>query len=259
MIVLHTPPVPAPPAPVRSLWLRVRTLVDRLVASLLLLAVAPVILSLAVVVRRHDGGPAFVAVPRMGAGGRTFRMWKLRSMRAEQADGRARGVSLSGAVDERITPVGRRLRAYYLDELPQLLNVVRGEMSLLGPRPEAPEFVDLDDPAWQLVLTTPPGLAGPTQMVVNDWERELIDREPGGTAYVRAVVPVKLAIDHWYVQTATPVRDALIFVTLVRRFLPGTESTTLRSLVFRQVPDALVVREWQRARRAPAPAMSEAA
>jgi lipopolysaccharide/colanic/teichoic acid biosynthesis glycosyltransferase len=254
MIVL---PDRTPPRPSR--WLRARAILDRAAALLLLAAAAPVIVALGLLVRRHDGGPAFVAVPRMGAGGNTFRMWKLRSMRAEQADGRATGLSLSGAVDDRITPVGRRLRAYYLDELPQLYNVVRGEMCLLGPRPEAPEFVDLTDARWRSVLATPPGLAGPTQMVVNDWERELIDREPGGTAYLRTVLPVKLAIDRWYVHSASPRSDALIFVTLVRRFLPGTGSTTLKSTVYRAVPESSVVRAWARGRTAPDVSVSEAA
>ena len=113
------------------------------------MVVWPFIAVLGLAVRLSDRGPAFVGVPRMGRGGQVFTMWKLRSMRADNADGRANGVSLTSIDDNRITPIGTRLRAYYLDELPQLWNVVRGEMGLLGARPEAPEFVDLTDPRWK--------------------------------------------------------------------------------------------------------------
>jgi lipopolysaccharide/colanic/teichoic acid biosynthesis glycosyltransferase len=232
-----------------SLWLRLRLVADRAVALAAGLVLAPAIVVMAVLVRREDGGPGFIAVTRVGRDGRPFRMWKLRSMRASRPDGTAEGLTLSGAHDDRITDVGRHLRAYHFDELPQLLNVVRGEMALLGPRPETPEFVDVDDPMWQEVLAVPPGIAGPTQVIVNDWERSLIDEVPDGEAYRTKVVPVKLAIDRWYLERCSPVTDALVAVTLVRRFLPGTESTTLKKAVFSAVPEALVVREFIRERK----------
>lgn len=221
-----------------SPWLRARVVIDRVLAAVLLLLFGPAIVALAMLVRRHDGGPGLIAVPRVGRHGRLIRMWKLRSMDAESAGGRANGVSLSGENDDRITPIGRQLRAYYLDELPQLYNVVRGEMCLLGPRPEAPEYVDLADPDWCSVLECPPGIAGPTQLIVNEWERERITAFPFGTAYVDEVLPVKLAIDHWYVHRSTFRLDALVAATLVRRFMPGTGSYRLRKRVRLEVPEA---------------------
>lgn len=221
-----------------SRWLRLRLAADRAVAALLLILLAPVIGACAWLVHRHDGGPAIIAVPRVGRYGRPIRMWKLRSMRAESPDGMALGVALTAASDSRITPIGRKLRARYLDELPQLYNVVRGEMCLLGPRPEAPDFVDVTDPGWRAVLAVPPGIAGPTQLIVDDWERELITSDRGGTAYVREVLPVKLAIDGWYVGRSTPQLDALIVATLLRRFLPGSPSNTLERRVRAEVPEA---------------------
>jgi len=232
-----------------SSWLRIRLVVDRAVAAVAGIVLAPVIFVLAALVRREDGGPGFIAVNRVGRDGRPFRMWKLRSMRASRPDGTADGLTLSGGHDDRITEIGRRMRAYHFDELPQLLNVVRGEMGILGPRPETPEFVDLDDPMWQEVLAIPPGIAGPTQVIVNDWERSLIDEVPDGSAYRAKVVPVKLAIDHWYLERSSPVTDALVAITLVRRFLPGTESTTLKVAVFAAVPEAAVVRDFIRERK----------
>lgn len=222
-------------------WLRRRLVIDRVVAALLLTLTSPLVAALAVWIRRHDGGPAFVAVPRAGRAGRPFAMWKLRSMRVDGPDGRAGGVSLTSGHDDRITPVGIVLRAWYLDELPQLYNVARGEMGLLGPRPEAPEFIDGADPRWQAVLAAPPGMAGPTQLVVNDWERDVITAAPDGSAYLDEVVPVKLAIDAWYVRRASLGLDLRVTVALVGRLGSGIGVAGLRHLVRRGVPETAVV------------------
>ena len=220
-----------------SRYLRVRIVVDRVIAALLLAACAPVIAALGWLVRRHDGGPALIAVDRVGRGGTTFRMWKLRSMRAETATGRATGVSLTAANDDRITPIGHKMRGAHLDELPQLLNVVRGEMALLGPRPEAPEYVDEDDPGWRTVLAAPPAIAGPTQLAVGDWERDVITAAPDGSAYESEVLPVKVAIDRWYVEQATPAIDVRVVLGLVQR-LVGRTAYAVVDPVRAHVPEA---------------------
>jgi lipopolysaccharide/colanic/teichoic acid biosynthesis glycosyltransferase len=222
-------------------WLPVRLVLDRLAAAALLVLVAPVILVLMVMVRLHDGGPALIAVPRIGRYGARIRMWKLRSMRAEAPGGFAHGISLTSADDDRITPVGRRMRAWYLDELPQLWNVVRGDMCLLGARPEAPEYVDLDDPRWVAVLAVPPGMAGATQLIVNHWEREVISASPGGAGYVNDVLPVKLAIDEWYLDRSSPRVDAMVLGALLRRFIPGATNRTLKTRVTAEVPEVQAV------------------
>ncbi len=220
-----------------SRYLRVRMVLDRLVAAVGLVVLSPVIGVLGWLVHRHDGGPAFITVERVGRHGRPMRMWKLRSMRAESADGRATGVSLTSAGDDRITPIGAKLRAGHLDELPQLFNVARGEMTLLGPRPEAPEYVDATDDDWRAVLAAPPGIAGPTQLAVGDWERDIITAAPDGSAYERDVVPVKVAIDRWYVEQASPGIDALVVVGLARR-LAGRPVGALLERIRAGVPEA---------------------
>jgi lipopolysaccharide/colanic/teichoic acid biosynthesis glycosyltransferase len=224
-----------------SRWLKLRIYLDRGVAAVLLVVLAPVIAALSVAIRRGDGRPALITVPRVGRDGQTIRMWKLRSMRADTTDGRAAGVSLTTGDDDRITPIGVRLRAWYLDELPQLWNVVRGDMCLLGARPEAPEFVDLDDPRWRHILQAPPGLAGPTQLMVNEWERQHISAAPDGSDYVPIVLPVKLAIDEWYVRRASLRLDATVALALVRRLLPSLPSTHLADRVCREVPESRAI------------------
>ncbi len=197
-------------------WLALRTVLDRAVAAVALVVVAPVVALCAWRVRRHDGGPPFVRVDRVGRGGARFGMWKVRTMRPQRADGTAAGVALTAGDDPRVTPVGRHLRRWHLDELPQLANVVTGEMTLLGPRPEAPEFVDPDDDQWARALAAPPGIAGPTQLVVGEWERDVITAAPDGDAYRREVVPVKLALDRWYVEHASPLVDIEVAWALLR-------------------------------------------
>lgn len=224
-----------------SVWLRARLVIDRVIAAVLLVALSPVIGVAALLIRLQDSRPAFIQVRRIGRGGVEFGMWKLRTMRAETAGGLASGVGLTTAEDVRITPIGAKLRAYYLDELPQLVNVVKGEMSLLGPRPEAPEYVDLDDPMWAMVLAVPPGIAGPTQLIVNDWERRVITEFPDGSAYHRKVVPVKLALDLWYLRRSSPRFDLMVASTLLRRFVPGPKSRALRLLALAEVPESAVV------------------
>ncbi|MFM7508116.1 MAG: sugar transferase [Actinomycetota bacterium] len=223
-----------------SRWLRIRLFADRVAAFLLAALSAPVVIVLGCLIRRHDGGPALIRVPRSGRHGVEFGMWKLRSMRVERADGRASGPSLTSSDDDRITPIGRRIRGLHLDELPQLWNVVSGEMCLLGPRPEAPTYVDVDDPDWAAVLRVPPGIAGPTQLVVGEWELRSIDADTTGSAYRRNVLPVKLAIDNWYVERATWSVDVGVLMTLIRHLVAGGTGSWLDRRVREEVPRARV-------------------
>jgi lipopolysaccharide/colanic/teichoic acid biosynthesis glycosyltransferase len=222
-----------------SRWLALRVQLDRVVAAVALLAASPVLAICALLVRR-DGGPAFVRVPRVGRHGRTFGMWKVRTMTAATPDGVASGPSLAmGERDPRITPIGATLRRWRLDELGNLLNVVSGEMALIGPRPEAPEYVDLDDPAWQQVLAAPPAIAGPTQVLVEAWEQELL-ATGGADAYRADVLPVKVAVDAWYVRTARPSDDLAVLRGLVG-WLGGRRSGQLLARVAPSVAELAAV------------------
>ena len=155
-----------------------------------LVASSPVFLAAAGLVAATSPGPVLFRQRRVGLGGRPFTLLKLRTMRAV-AD-RSEGSQLTASGDSRITPVGRWLRRFKLDELPQLWNVVRGDMSLVGPRPEVPRYVDAADPLWQAVLAARPGLTDPVTLRLRDEEALLAGVQDMESYYRERLLPWKL-------------------------------------------------------------------
>jgi len=179
---------------------------DVVVASIGLVVLAPVLLVLAVGVRLMSRGPALFHADRVGRDGARFRMHKFRTM------SRAAGPRITTTDDPRVTSVGRALRATHLDELPQLWNVLVGEMSLVGPRPEDPAFVDLDDPTWRRVLSVRPGVTGPTQIRFSRREQASLGAVDPERDYRERVLPAKLRADAEYVATRTFVGDVFVLL-----------------------------------------------
>jgi lipopolysaccharide/colanic/teichoic acid biosynthesis glycosyltransferase len=181
----------------------------RVVDLLILVLLLPVLLISAVLVAflvylDSDGGVIY-RTSRVGLGGRPFLMLKFRTMRAGAA-----GASLTAAGDERITPIGSFLRASRLDELPQLWNVLRGEMRLVGPRPELEEFVTMYAHEYQEILSVPPGIAGHTQLQFAQLESTLLDGSDAESYYARELMPRKVALDLDYVRTRNTLGDLRI-------------------------------------------------
>jgi lipopolysaccharide/colanic/teichoic acid biosynthesis glycosyltransferase len=148
---------------------------------------SPVFLVAAVLVAATSPGPVLFRQRRMGFGGRPFTLLKLRTMRVAPE-----GVQLTASGDARITPVGRWLRRFKLDEIPQLWNVVRGDMALVGPRPEVPRYVDASDPLWQSVLSARPGLTDPVTLRLRDEEALLAGVGDVEGYYRERLLPWKL-------------------------------------------------------------------
>lgn len=197
-----------------------------LVAAAVLLPVAALI-ALAVVM--DSSGPAIYGARRVGRGGREFTMLKFRSM-AKGAE--AVGPGVTGAYDYRITRVGAFVRRTKLDELPQLLNVLRGQMSLVGPRPEAPRYVAHWTEEEREVLQLRPGITGPTQIAYIDEEDQLAgpDAAELDDVYATDLMHAKLAIDLEYVRRYSMWRDLVIlWQTMVRTLsTPGQRSGRAR-------------------------------
>ena len=173
---------------------RLIRILDIVVAAALLLLLAPFILVLSLAIVIESRGPAFYRCRRVGLGGREFRMLKFRKMH----DGAA-GLALTARHDTRFTRLGRLLAGSKLDEIPQLFNVLKGDMSLVGPRPEDPVFVDLDSEAWTEALRVRPGITGLSQLAFAK-ESKILDESDRVGHYVRTILPQKLDLDRLYVQ-----------------------------------------------------------
>jgi lipopolysaccharide/colanic/teichoic acid biosynthesis glycosyltransferase len=195
---------------------------DIVAAAALLVALSPLMVLIACVLRLSSPGPIIYRGWRIGRNGYPFRIIKFRTM-TQAASGRE--ITISN--DPRVTKLGRLLRAAKLDELPQLLNVLTGEMSLVGPRPEAPHYVARYTPAQREVLAVRPGITGPSQVLFRHEERLLRGPDPE-QLYLSRVMPAKLAIDLDYARTHTLLGDMRILArTLVACALPGRRPAAL--------------------------------
>jgi FlaA1/EpsC-like NDP-sugar epimerase/lipopolysaccharide/colanic/teichoic acid biosynthesis glycosyltransferase len=180
----------------------IKRLIDLVVGAVALVILLPVMGLVALAVAVDSSGPVVYGARRVGRGGTEFTMWKFRSM-ARGAD--RVGPAVTGAYDFRVTRVGAFLRRTKLDELPQLVNVLAGQMSLVGPRPESPRYVAEWTDAERALLAVRPGITGPTQIAYIDEEEQLVG-DPDAM-YATDVMHAKLAVDLDYVRHFTLRRD----------------------------------------------------
>ena len=184
---------------------------DILASGGALVVLSPLIALLALAVRLDSRGPAFFSQERVGRGFRRFRIWKFRSMAHESA-----GPLITASGDARITRVGRVLRRAKLDELPQFWNVLAGDMSLVGPRPELPEYVDLYRDRYRTVLTVRPGITDLASITFRNEEKILSEATDPTRQYREVVLPSKLDLAEKYIRTQSFGLDCQI---LFRTFL----------------------------------------
>jgi len=194
---------------------------DVVCAALGLVVLSPLFALLAALIKLGDGGPVFFRQQRMGYRGRPFRIWKFRTM---VPDAERRGALLTADCDPRITGVGRWLRRTKMDELPQLLNVLAGEMSLVGPRPEVPRYVALYTPAQRGVIDIVPGITDPASLAYRDEGRLLASAPDPERAYVNRIMPDKIRLNLEYARRATLWTDVAVILNTVRHLVP-TAST----------------------------------
>lgn len=185
-----------------------KRLFDLLAAGLGLLLLSPLLLALALWIKLDSRGPVLFTQERVGRFGKLFLIHKLRTM---AADAPARGPQITVGADPRITGAGRFLRRTKLDELPQLWDVLRGEMSLVGPRPEVPRYVALyPEEMRSLLLSVRPGITDLASLEYRDEARLLATAADPERCYVEEVMPAKLRLSARYVKTRSFAGDLAV-------------------------------------------------
>jgi len=164
---------------------------DILGSILGLVVMSPLLALIAVAIRIGSPGPVLFRQDRLGLDGRRFRIYKFRSM---VVDAEWRGARFTVGGDSRITPVGRFLRRHKLDELPQLINVLSGEMSLVGPRPEVPEFAELYPSEFAQMLRIKPGITHRATLCFRNEEELLAASTDPTRAYIDKIMPAKMQL-----------------------------------------------------------------
>jgi len=182
-----------------------------------LIVLLPIFALVALIIKLKDGGNVLFKQTRVGKNGKHFKVLKFRTMvmNAEQL-----GDKITTGSDPRITPIGSFLRKYKLDELPQLINVLKGEMSLVGPRPEVPEYVEYyPAETREIVLSVPPGITDKASIEFVNENELLSDSDDPVSDYKNKVLPVKLAYNVDYVKERSLWMDfSLIFKTVAAIF-----------------------------------------
>lgn len=192
---------------------------DLLAAAGGLLFLAPLFAAIAAAIKLSDGGPVLFRQTRMGRNFRPFRACKFRTM----VPGAERfGPAITAGQDSRVTHLGRFLRRSKLDELPQLWNVLRGEMALVGPRPELPRYVEQFHPAYEWLLRVRPGITDPASLAFSREEEQLTGADLENL-YTSAILPRKLVLSSDYLGRRTWSSDFLLILrTLARMARPGS-------------------------------------
>jgi len=197
----------------------VKRVLDIVASALGLLFLWPVFLVVAVLVRAEDGGPALFRQQRIGKGGKAFTILKFRTMHVDAPD---KGPAFTVKDDARVTRIGQFLRRTKIDELPQLWNVLRGDMSLVGARPEVPHYVDLFRAEYTEILRLRPGITDPASIRFRDESSLLDSSDDPERVYVERILPEKLKLSRDYARNASVMVDLqLVATTLVSLFYPA--------------------------------------
>jgi len=201
--------VPPPPRHSRG-YLLAKRAIDLVASALGLLVLVPVMTAVAVAVKSTSPGPVLFRQTRVGRAGRHFTILKFRSMRD-----RAKGMDITASDDARITRVGRVLRRYKLDELPQLWNVLAGDMSLVGPRPEVERYVKLFEKEYARILTIRPGITDFAALEYRDEESLLASSPDPERTYQEIVLPAKIRLYSRYLDEMSLGTDLLLILRTI--------------------------------------------
>ena len=196
----------------------IKRVVDYFLSVIGLIILSPMFVIIAVLIKIGSSGPIFFRQIRVGKDQRYFKIFKFRTMRANSEKD---GPKITIKDDDRITPLGKYLRKYKLDEFPQLINVLSGDMSLVGPRPEVPKFVDLyPETIKKIVLSVKPGITDPASIIYRNENELLSQSSDPENYYTEHIMPEKLKYYVEYVENRNLILDfSIIFKTLKNVFV----------------------------------------
>ncbi len=197
--------------------------IEAVLAAAGILVLSPIFAVIALAVKLHDGGTVFYRATRVGKDGKPFTLLKFRTM---VADADKLGSAITTWGDSRITPLGRFLRTYKLDELPQLVNVVKGDMSLVGPRPEDPRYVAFYNDEQKQILAYRPGITSPASLQYRD-EASLLHGKDWQHQYLHVILPRKLAMDMNYLRRRTFSSDIKVIMHTLGGILKCNDTSTI--------------------------------
>jgi len=203
---------------------------DLVLSLVSLLILSPFLALAALFIKMESKGPILYRQLRVGLNEKPFYIYKFRTMEvgAEQ-----KGLPITGADDPRLTKVGRLLRECKLDEMPQLFNVLKGEMSLVGPRPEVPQYVKLYTDEQKKILTVKPGMTDPATVYFRNEEELLAQADDKESFYINEIMPIKLKLYLQYIENMSLLYDIkLIFLEILALILP---QAIFRRLFSRQI------------------------
>lgn len=192
---------------------------DVILSCIAILILSPVLLIIAAIIKLDSKGPVYYRQKRVGKDGVEFLMVKFRTM-YEDAD--KRGLLTMNAADNRITGIGRFLRKYKLDELPQFFNVLAGYMSIVGPRPEVKKYVDLYTPEQRNVLSVLPGITDIASIRFKNEAEVLAKQSDPESYYIKHIMPEKIRLNQVYLASPTIGNYfRIIFLTITNVLFPG--------------------------------------
>jgi FlaA1/EpsC-like NDP-sugar epimerase/lipopolysaccharide/colanic/teichoic acid biosynthesis glycosyltransferase len=200
---------------------KIKRLLDILLALVGIAAALPVFPFIALLIKLDSKGPVFYLCNRIGKNGEPFRMYKFRTMVETPA---CVGTSLSPQGDVRVTSFGRFLRRTKLNEVPQLINILKGEMSFVGPRPEAQDLAELYPSEARILFSVKPGLMGPSQILYRNEEELYPEGADPKDHYINAILPQKLEVDLEYVRQPTILKDIKFILLALKETVFGVIS-----------------------------------
>lgn len=181
-----------------------KRLFDFTISFVGLIVISPIFMVIALLIRATSGSPLFYWQERVGLNGKTFRLYKFRTM---VVDADKVGTSVTTKNDPRIMPTGKFLRRFKLDELPQLINVLKGDMSFVGPRPDVPGFADKLQGDDRIILTVRPGITGPATLKYRNEEALLASQADPDKYNAEVIYPDKVRLNREYVKNQSFLGD----------------------------------------------------